>query len=172
MEVALVVGDLQLYNKYYNFDELKDLNPELAKKIGLSRYEAERYLYKISRDGGDIHVDYKLNPEFSSIAGKVSGSVSSMGTLAGTSTGSFTGTATGKSSGYMGGTVTNKTGLAILSVASTIISSLASLFLGVMWGSLITAGIQGIKAGYNAHRANTMRREEILQQLMAAKKQE
>ena len=55
---------------------------------------------------------------------------------------------------------------------ATALSALTTILFGAMWGSLIVAGVQGVKAGYHAHKANVMRREEILQQLMAAKKQE
>ena len=52
----------------------------------------------------------------------------------------------------------------LLSVAS-VFSVLTSILFGAMWGSLIVAGIHGARAGISVHKANVLRRDEILQQL-------
>lgn len=55
------------------------------------------------------------------------------------------------------------------SAISTILSSLASLFFGIMWGSLIVAGVQTVKGVRNMHKANVMRRDELMNSLLKNK---
>lgn len=53
---------------------------------------------------------------------------------------------------------------------ASLLSVLASICFGAMWGSLIVAGISGIRSGISAHKANTIRREEIMKELLNSKK--
>jgi hypothetical protein len=53
---------------------------------------------------------------------------------------------------------------------SGILGSLAALFFSTMWGSLILSGTQLIKSGFSMHKASTLRREEIMKQLMSSKR--
>lgn len=51
-------------------------------------------------------------------------------------------------------------------VISTILTSLASLFFGVMWGSIILAGVNAAKGVRSMHKANVVRRDEIMGELL------
>jgi hypothetical protein len=39
-----------------------------------------------------------------------------------------------------------------------------------MWGGIIAAGIGVVKTSIHVHKANTLRREEIMKQLMSSKR--
>lgn len=94
---------------------------------------------------------------------------SSTGTAAGSVAGSTSGSVNGTVNGTINATSTNKSGGALLSLAATLLSSLASLFFGVMWGSLIVAGVQTVKGVRNMHKANVMRRDELMNSLLKNK---
>ena len=44
------------------------------------------------------------------------------------------------------------------------------LLFGAMWGGIIVAGIGVIKTSIHAHKANILRREEIIKQLMSSER--
>jgi hypothetical protein len=51
---------------------------------------------------------------------------------------------------------------------SNIFGRLASLFFITMWGSFILAGAYTVKSGFSIHKANTLRREEIMKELLSS----
>ena len=57
-----------------------------------------------------------------------------------------------------------------LSRVADIMSVLCSILFGAMWGLLITSGISTVRTISKAHKANVIRREEILKQLLSDRK--
>jgi DNA-binding ferritin-like protein len=58
----------------------------------------------------------------------------------------------------------------LLSRASLMLSVLASTMFGVMWGSLIAAGVSGVQGLRKLSKATTLRRDEILDEIKKGKK--
>jgi hypothetical protein len=111
----------------------------------------------------------KSNPNVSDInltgsgSGNISMSGGSRGTLSGNTTSEII------SRGEMWGSMKNNA-IPMYNLISSLLKALADIFLGIMWGSLVLAGAHTVRSGFSIHKANTLRREEIMKQLMSSKR--